>query len=1031
MSEYEHVEKPAIEKLESLGYRFMSVEKLDELREGEHFVLLREQVIRAVMRINDVRRETAESVYGELVGERDNEEWFERFRGNYSKKELAESKHATVRLLDFGDPDNNEWVVTRQLPVKGPRGTIKPDVVVYCNGIPLVVLEAKDTDVAVKEGYYQMERYQKQAPRLFASNVFNIATNRKQFRYAATGSPWQFWFRWRDPWPRNESEFSSQMDKGLWATLKPKRLLDLVAHFVVFERDEKTQKVVKKVCRYQQYRAASKMVERVCEGDHRQGLIWHTQGSGKSLTMVFATLKLKFHRGLDHPSLKNPNILVVTDRKDLDAQITKTFNACGLPNPKHAESIEELREQLEQDSPGRTITSTIFKFDRDDERLRSGSMQQRRRAVDELAIDNSDRWILLIDECHRTQEELLGAYLRATLPDAFYFGFTGTPVKKNDKNTYDNFGTPDELYLDKYSIDQAVEDKATVEVRYTARMSNWNIDEERLDETFERWSAHLPAKQVEELKERGVKKKDLAELYPRIEMLAEDIWEHYRTKVMPDGFKAQIVCINRKALVKYKKALDEAITRWFVTEEELEETEARQRASAMSAPIYSKGQNDLGRIREEEIYRDIVDYQLTEAEQKAAVKRFCDEVTELKFLIVCDKLLTGFDAPVEQAMYLDKPLSDHNLLQAIARTNRRYKNKPYGLIVDYIGVSKNLKESLSAYRQEDVAGAMESEEDLVAELADAHRDVMAMVDDEAGRDPVAAVNSLGGEDRWYLFRRRAKVFLDLYAALMPDSEVIPYEPDVKFIGAMMPLGKQEWEQDEADLDFRDYSNKIRQMLREHVRVEGIDEMCTLRSLKDPMFWDDFDSEPEDLETAAVRKMTELKKIVRQKSRENEQRYEKFSERVRELIESFQLELFDADEVLEEAEEIAQDLEQEEEAHEETELNEEAYGVLRILEESLAEDVSETLTETGDVYSEGLAEGVERAEADRAIYEIAERIDEIYRSDEHAPPRWQEKTGTRKKLRQKVRHMLIEAGVEQWSGIPEKVEKFARTHYAKV
>lgn len=1031
MTEYEHVEKPAIEKLESMGYRFMSADQLDELREGKRFVLLREPVIRAVMRINDVGRETAESVYGELVGERDNEEWFERFRGNYSKKEPGASTHTTIRLLDFDDPDNNEWVVTRQLRVKGPGATIQPDVLVYCNGIPLVVLEAKDTDVAVKEGHYQMERYQKQAPRLFASNVFNIATNRTQFRYAATGAPWQFWFRWRDPWPRDEREFASQMDKGLWATLEPKRLLDLVAHFVIFERDEKAQKVVKKICRYQQYRAANKMVQRVCEGDHRQGLIWHTQGSGKSLTMVFATLKLKFHRGLDHPSLKNPNILVVTDRRDLDTQITKTFNACGLPNPKHAESIEQLRKQLEQDSPGRTITSTIFKFDYDDDRLRSGSIQQRRRAVEELAIDDSDRWILLIDECHRTQEELLGAYLRATLPDSFYFGFTGTPVKKDDKDTYDNFGTPDELYLDKYGIDQAVEDKATVEVRYTARMTNWQLDDQRLDETFEHWSAHLPPSIVEELKEKGVEKKHLAELEPRIALLAQDIWEHYRRKVMPDGFKAQIVCTNRKALVKYKKALDEAITRWFVTEEGLDETEAHRRAEAMSAPIYSKGNNDLGRISEEAIYRDIVDYQLTEAQQKETIKRFRDEDTELKFLIVCNKLLTGFDAPVEQAMYLDKSLTDHNLLQAIARTNRRYENKPYGLIVDYVGVSKDLKGALSAYRQEDVAGAMESEEDLVAELKDAHRTVMAMVDGDADRDPVAAVNALGGEDRWYLFRRRAKEFMDLYAALMPDQEVIPYEPDVKFIGAMMPLGKQEWEQDEADLDFGDYSKKIREMLKKHVQVTGIDEMCTLRSLKDPMFWDDFDSDPEDLQTAAVRKITELKKIVREKSQDNEQRYEKFSERVRELIESFQLELFDADEVLEEAEEIAQDLEVEEEAHEKTDLNQEAYGVLRILEESLADDAGEPPAENGDAYSKGLAEGVGRKEAESAMYELAEQIDEIYRSSEHAPLRWQHKTGTRKKLRQKVRHMLIEAGVEQWSGVPEKIEKFARTHYAKV
>ncbi len=1030
MSEYKLVEKPAIETLQGLGYRYMTAGEIDELREDEGTVLLREQVIGAVVRINDVPRETAESVYGGLVALRDNEEWFRRFRGNYSKKAAGDSTHSTIRLFDFDDLDNNEWVVTRQVRVTGPGGTIKPDLLVYGNGIPLVVIEAKAPKKSVKNGYYQMERYQKEAPTLFSSNIFNIATNDRKFRYAATGASWQYWFRWRDPWPRREGEFQTEMQKGLWATLEPSRLLDLIAHFVVFERDETTQKVVKKICRYQQYRAANKMVERVCTGDHRQGLIWHTQGSGKSLTMVFATLKLKFARGVDDPALKNPNILVITDRRDLDTQITKTFLACGLPNPKHADSIESLQEKLGQDSRGRTITSTIFKFDRDDERLRSGSMKERRQAVEEFAVDHSERWILLIDECHRTQEELLGAYLRATLPDAYYFGFTGTPVKKNDKNTYDNFGTPGELYLDKYGIDQAVEDKATVKVHYTARMTEWHLEEAALDETFERWFAHESPETVEKLKERGVTKGDLARLDTRIEMLARDIWEHYRTKVMPDGYKAQIVAIDRTAVVTYKKALDEAISQWLVENEGLSESVAMERAAAMSAAIYSRGQNDLGRIRENPVYADIVKYQLTKAKQKAAVNRFRDEESPLRFLIVCDKLLTGFDAPVEQAMYLDKPLKDHNLLQAIARTNRRFKGKPYGLIVDYYGVSKNLKKSLSAYRQDDVGGAMTSEENLVAELEDAHREVMAMVDDRANRNPVEAVHALGGEDRWYLFRRRAKAFIDLYSALMPDKEVIPFEPDVKFLASMMAYGKDKWEQEEADLDFRAYSEKIREMLRRHVEVTGISEICRLRGLDDPMFWEDFDADPEDLETAAVRKVTELKKIVREKSQQNEQRYEKFSERVRELIEAFQMSLFDTEEVLETAEELARDLRKEEEAHEETTLSEEAFGVLRILEECLgAEDVAAAADGT---YGQGLAEGIAAAEAEKALQELATKIDELYRSDANAPSKWQFKTGVRKDLRKEVRHMLLTSDeITRWKGIPEKIEQFARKHYAKV
>lgn len=266
---------------------------------------------------------------------------------------------------------------------------------------------------------------------------------------------------------------------------------------------------------------------------------------------------------------------------------------------------------LAQDSPGRTITSTLFKFDVEDERFVSQSVRERQAAADGLAIKDSKDWIVLVDECHRTQEAILGAYLRATFPDAVFFGFTGTPVKKNDKDTYANFGAPGEGYLDKYGIDEAVQDGATVEVRYTARLPQWHLEEAELDAAFEEEFAGESDEVRRKLKERGVQRSDLARLESRIWEIAEDIWEHYRTHVMPDGYKAQVVAIDRKAVGAYKRALDQVIGDWYMEHEGIVPEE-------MTAAIFSAGQNDRGK----EGFEDILEFQLSEVEQRDAINRF-------------------------------------------------------------------------------------------------------------------------------------------------------------------------------------------------------------------------------------------------------------------------------------------------------------------------------------------------------------------------------------------------------------------------
>ena len=805
-NEYTLVEKPILDALGAMTpkYRYIHPAQHPKLRARENEVLFRPLLVEALVKINGIPKATAEAVFNDLAGISDNQRWVEVLRGNYSRKVPGEDTHRTIRVIDFDAIDNNDFACTNQLRVQG-EVVRKPDVVVYVNGIPLVVIEAKspiNPSQNTFDAIDQIRSAEKEVPRLFHSNLFNIATNDITFMFGATGAPSEHWSRWRDPWPRKAQEFSDETAKGLYALLEPSRLLDILAHFIVFEtRDGVT---IKKLCRYQQYRAVNKMVERVLNDEHRAGLIWHTQGSGKSLTMVFAALKLKFHRGLTSERLQNPNLLVLTDRIDLHNQIAQTFEACGLPNPIPAESIQALRKIVVPGVSGRTVLSTIFKFHWDDPRLKSQVHAQRLAALRDLAVEGSENWILMVDEAHRTQEKDLGAYLRAILPQAVRFGFTGTPVKKGDKNTFANFGVAGEAYLDKYGIEDAVADGATVPIYYQGRMTQWHLHDKEIDVVFDQWFSGETKERREELKRRGVTKGDLARFGPRIKLIALDIWTHYRAHVMPDGFKAQVCAIDRLACVAYKQALDKVIAKYLRKTKGWKKKKAKKRAREMSVAIYSPSQHDG------EQHPELVEFQIPpEDVTPRVVPRFLDPDDPLKFVIVCNKLLTGFDAPIEQAMYLDNPLTDHNLLQAIARTNRRYgAHKDHGLIVDYIGVSKKLEEALAAYRKEDVASAMHDQDELADKLRAAWKAVMGLIDavprtDDVKEDVKAVIAHLKTEDVWFIFRSKADAFITAYAALSPDPRVLAYQADLKFVGAVMPYGRLHFEKIE-ETDWKKY-----------------------------------------------------------------------------------------------------------------------------------------------------------------------------------------------------------------------------------
>lgn len=1033
--EYTLVEKPLIELLigeygpqgSKPGYVYLPPSRHDELRGvRQNEVMFTPLLVESLVRINGISEQAAKAIASELTGLTDNERWLAILRGNYSKKVDGEDEHRPIKVVDFDNPANNHFAVTNQLVVSG-EVTCKPDLVLYLNGIPIVVIEAK-SPLAPKQNSWkavsQILQYEKNVPRLFAPNLFNIATNDLTFLYGATGAPAEHWGHWRDPWPRKPAEFFDETAQGVYALLAPERLLDILAHFIVFETED--GKTIKKICRYQQFRAVNKMVERVIEGKERQGLVWHTQGSGKSLTMVYAALKLKFHRGIKSERLQNPNLLVITDRVDLHDQITKTFHNCGIPSPKEADSIRALQAEITANSFGRTVMSTVFKFQWDAPGLKSTEMKERKAALAAMEVDGSENWILMVDEAHRTQEKDLGAYMRAVLPHAVRFGFTGTPVKKGDKDTFRNFGVVGESYLDKYGIQDAVADGATVPVYYQGRMTEWHLEGAEVDILFDQYFVDESEERREEIRKRGITRGDLARFQPRIAKIALDIWSHYKEHVLPDGFKAQIVAVDRPACVVYKKELDRVIAHTFVKVDGLSKEAAEARARGMSVCIYSPGQHD------QQDHPELVEYQLDEKGEKQAIADFKDPKSPLKILIVCNKLLTGFDAPIEQAMYLDSPLSDHNLLQAIARTNRRYgQAKTRGSIIDYIGVSKNLASALAAYNDEDIAGAMTDEDALYADLQTAHREVMELLKDapRTGNpkfDAEAAVYALQAEDSWFEFLGKANAFLVAYGALSPDPRVFEFKADLKYVGSIIPYGKLHFEASEAEVDWRQYSEKIREILDQHLEVTGLKTAVKLRSMSEPEFWADFknaqpggdaaqhesgadDAPPEskDLKTAAVRKLTELKKETSERTAKNPARYGKFSERIRKLIEQFQKGLLDAAQALAEAKQAAEDVVAEDKAFEDSGLTKTAYDVYKILEQYVVPGEKAML-----------------------LADSATKIEEIYRSHSEATAYWQDKPQSRKKLLQEVRRVVHPLGASDWPTLKANIDHFAVKNYGK-
>ena len=579
---------------------------------------------------------------------RANEEFMAWVRGDRTMPFGPNGEHTTVRLVDFDDPSSNEFVVANQVVCTlGPEKRF--DLVGFVNGLPLVLGEAKSPtrpSVSWVDGAAQVhDDYEQNVPGFFVPNVFSFATEGKEYRYGSVRMPIQMWAPWRAG--GDELAGLDEVERAVTSMLRPNVVLDIARNFTTFATDRQRRKI-KLICRYQQYEAVNQIVERVVEGRIRKGLIWHFQGSGKSLLMVFAANKLRLH-----PELGNPTVIIVVDRIDLDTQITATFNAADVPNTVPARTRGELQELLGRDSR-KVIITTIHKFGEAD-----GVLNPR------------DNIVVLVDEAHRTQEGDLGRKMRDALPNAFLFGLTGTPINSRDRNTFYAFGaTEDEGgYMSRYSFEESIRDEATLPLRFEARSVDLRIDRDALDEGFKELTADLSDEDRAEVSKRAGRFGLLVKAPARVAAICEDIAAHFQAKVAPEGFGAQVVTIDQEACVLYKEALDQVLP------------------SEVSEVVISVGQGAP------QAWKDA--YGRSKDEEEKLLDRFRDPADPLKILIVTAKLLTGFDAPNLQCMYLDKPLRDHTLLQAICRTNRPAPNKSHGLIVDYLGVFDDVAQALT------------------------------------------------------------------------------------------------------------------------------------------------------------------------------------------------------------------------------------------------------------------------------------------------------------------------------------------------
>lgn len=737
-------------------------------------------------------------------------------------------KGQTVKIIDFDNPANNEYLCTNQFKIEGVTQNVIPDIVCFVNGLPLAVIECKSPYVAdaISEGINQLRRYanlrdpvsEEGAQKLFWYNQLMVSTCRDQAKVGTISSSSQYYSDWKDAHPYSDADIRALLSKSvsneqsvqlgasdvpspayfaqaqqianggaehadinaqqrlLAGMFNPSSFLDLIRNFIIYEPID--GRLIKKVARYQQYRAVNKVIERLKTGADRReksGIVWHTQGSGKSLTMVMLAVKMR-----RDPELQQYKLVFVTDRTQLDSQLSSTFRAAQNETVYNANSVAELKELLSRDSSD-IVTAMVQKF------------QEAEAEGDFQDLNVSDNIIVLADEAHRTQFGNLAATINAALPNAPKIGFTGTPLLKNQKMDQ-AFGG----YIDQYKINEAVEDGATVRIIYEGRQVQSEVVGKSLDALFDEYFKDYSKEDQAEIKKKYGVERAVREAPARIRWVCIDLLKHYREKIQPDGFKGMIVVGSRYAATLFKKTLDEL-------------------GAPPSEVIISGNHND------EAIYTPYTNA----AHQKQVIKNFTkpfgtdkEKQDPTAFLIVKDMLLTGFDAPIAQVMYIDRSLKEHTLMQAIARVNRTYPGKDVGYVVDYHGLSNYLTEALEMFSSEDVQGTYHTLKDEIPRLKAAHTRVANVFSALKGDDIDDYVLFLKDEDIRQQFDIAFKRFAKQMDVVLPDVAAKPFVGDLRLWGKVQNAARNLYR--DPGLNIKDVGAKVRQLVEEHIISTGVD-----------------------------------------------------------------------------------------------------------------------------------------------------------------------------------------------------------------
>ncbi|WP_312700920.1 type I restriction endonuclease subunit R [Sedimentibacter sp.] len=890
---------PAIEVLNKMGYIILTHEIAESMRGNLYNVILRDVLYKQLKSFNHFeyrgkKYQFSEKNIKQAIQDLDealtdgliktNEKIYDSLLlGRSYPEKISDAdgvRSFNINYIDWEKPKNNVFHVVEEFIVEREdgHGTIRPDIVLFINGIPFGVIECKKASISISQGISQMLRNQSQgyAPQLFKYVQVVMATNKNETQYATVGTPKKFWSIWKEDEAAEENNlFNDELnkavigripttqDKNIISMFHPKRIMDIIKYFTLFDKN------IKKIARYQQYFAVKEILKTIQEkdrnGNRQSGVIWHTQGSGKSLTMVMLSRFI-----LSELAEAHPRVLVITDRIELDDQIHQTFNHSRLKAAR-ASSGRNLVELINNNGAD-IITSLVHKFD-------TASKHQ--------SPVTSNNIFVLIDESHRTQYGELNIKMKKVFPNACYLGFTGTPLMKKDKSTMRKFGS---RMIHKYTIKDGVEDKAIVPLLYEGRLVEQTVNRNAIDKRIEMITRNLNDKQAEELKKKWSKFEIIASSEQRIKLIADDIYVHFNKFYKGTSFNAMLATNSKFDAVRYQEAFEEYIdikTAVVISSpdqrEGFEEVDAEPKDRVLK--FWSKTMSG---------YSDPLKYE-------ERIKNEFVNGDEIDILIVVDKLLTGFDAPRASVLYVDKPMKEHSLLQAIARVNRLYEGKDFGLIVDYRGLIEELDSAMKTYSgaglenfdSQDIEGALVNVISTVGLLRQAYSNLIATFkkvknkEDKEEYEVILADEEI--RNSFYndlsLFGKYLGIALEsdhVYNAI-GENDIALYKKELKFYQELRAAVKLRYSD---TIDHKEYEPKMRNLMDTYIAAEDV---IQITAPVDILNEEEFEEELARLGSPRSRAdaiRTRMTKRINEKWDENPSYYKKFSQMIEDIINEY-------------------------------------------------------------------------------------------------------------------------------------------------